>query len=137
MRIGELAERACVTPDTIRYYERERLLPPPPRTPGGYRDYNQTALDDLIFIRKAQVLGLRLRDIREILEISSGGRPPCEHVRATVSARLSQVEGRMRELDALRGTLKDTLARLDRAPEPSAGCRCSVIESAALKAAEG
>ncbi len=137
VRIGELAKHARVTPDTIRYYEHERLLRPPPRTPGGYRDYSQSALDDLIFIRKAQVLGLRLRDIREILEISSGGRPPCEHVRATVSARLSQVEGRMRELDALRGTLKDTLAQLDSAPEPSAGCRCSVIESAPLEAAEG
>ncbi len=137
MRIGELAERASVTPDTIRYYERQRLLRPPPRTRGGYRDYDQTALDDLIFIKKSQVLGLRLRDIREILEISSGGRPPCEHVRATVSARLSQVEGRMRELETLRGTLKDTLARLDRAPEPSAGCRCSVIESASLEGTKG
>ena len=137
MRIGELAERASVTPDTIRYYERERLLRPPPRTTGGYRDYNQSALDDLIFIRKAQVLGLRLRDIREIHEISSGGRPPCEHVRATISARLSQVEGRMKELEALRATLKDTLTRLDQTPEPSTGCRCSVIESAALEAAQG
>ncbi len=129
MRIGELAAKAGVTPDTIRYYEREGLLPPPARTPGGYRDYGSEAVDDLLFIRKAQAMGLRLADVREVLEISSGGREPCEHVRATVTARLAEVETRLRELRALRATLRTTLERLDRAPPPPSGCRCSVIES--------
>jgi DNA-binding transcriptional MerR regulator len=128
MRIGELAALAGVTPDTIRYYEREGLLPPAPRTASGYREYGPEALDDLRFIRKAQALGLRLADVREVLEISSGGRPPCEHVRATVSTRLAEVERRLRELRALRATLRETLERLDRVPPPEAGCRCSVIE---------
>lgn len=130
MRIGELAKQVGVTPDTIRYYEREGLLPPPERTPSGYRDYEQGVLDDLRFIKKAQALGLKLRDVREVLEISSGGKPPCKHVRATVSARLAEVEGRLRELRALRATLRETLERLDRAPPLKAGCRCAVIESA-------
>lgn len=129
MRIGELAKQVGVTPDTIRYYEREGLLPPPERTPSGYRDYEQGVLDDLRFIKKAQALGLKLRDVREVLEISSGGKPPCEHVRATVSARLVDTEKRLRELRALRATLRETLERLDRAPAPKAGCRCAVIES--------
>jgi len=130
MRIGELAKQVGVTPDTIRYYEREGLLPPAERTPSGYRDYGLDAVNDLQFIRKAQALGLKLSGIREVLEISSGGKPPCEHVRATVSARLAEVEGRLRELRALRATLRETLERLDRAPPPKAGCRCAVIESA-------
>ncbi len=130
MRIGELAKTAGVTPDTIRYYEREGLLPAPERTPSGYRDYGPGVLDDLQFIKKAQALGLKLSDVREVLEISSGGKPPCEHVRATVSARLEEVEERLRELRALRATLRETLERLDRAPAPKAGCRCAVIESA-------
>ncbi len=130
MRIGELAKTAGVTPDTIRYYEREGLLPPPERTPSGYRDYGPDALDDLQFVKKAQALGLKLSHVREVLEISSGGRPPCEHVRATVSARLTEVEKRLKELRALRSTLRQTLERLDRAPPPKAGCRCAVIESA-------
>ena len=130
MRIGELAKQVGVTPDTIRYYEREGLLPPAERTPSGYRDYGLDAVNDLQFIRKAQALGLKLRDVREVLEISSGGKPPCEHVRATVSARLAEVEERVRELRALRATLRETLERLDRAPPPKAGCRCAVIESA-------
>jgi DNA-binding transcriptional MerR regulator len=87
-------------------------------------------VDDLQFIKKAQALGLKLRDVREVLAISSGGRPPCEHVRATVSARLVEVERRLKELRALRATLRETLGRLDRAPSAKAGCRCAVIESA-------
>ncbi len=59
MRIGELAKTAGVTPDTIRYYEREGLLPPPERTPSGYRDYGPAALEDLLFIKQAQALGLK------------------------------------------------------------------------------
>lgn len=130
VRIGDLAKQVGVTTDTIRYYEREGLLPSPERTPCGYRDYGPGVLDDLQFIKKAQALGLKLRDVREVLEISSGGKPPCEHVRATVSARLAEVEERVRELRALRATLRETLERLDRAPPPKAGCRCAVIESA-------
>ncbi len=129
MRIGELAKTAGVTPDTIRYYEREGLLPSPQRTESGYRDYGPGVMDDLLFIMKGQALGLKLSDVREVLEISSGGKPPCEHVRATVSARLVEVEERLRELRALRATLRETLERLDRAPAPKAGCRCAVIES--------
>ena len=60
MRIGELAKTVGVTPDTIRYYEREGLLPPPDRTPSGYRDYGPEVVDDLQFIKKAQALGLKL-----------------------------------------------------------------------------
>ncbi len=63
------------------------------------------------------------------MEISSGGKPPCEHVRATVTARLAEVEERLRGLRSLRSTLKATLVRLDRTPAPKAGCRCAVIES--------
>ncbi len=130
MRIGEIAKSAGVTPDTIRYYEREGLLPLADRTPSGYRDYGPEVVDDLRFIKKAQALGLKLGDVREVLEISAGGKPPCEHVRATVSARLTEVEHRLKELRALRSTLRETLERLDRAPPQKTGCRCAVIESA-------
>ncbi len=130
MRIGELAKTAGVTPDTIRYYEREGLLLPPERTPSGYRDYGPGVMDDLLFIKKAQASGLKLGDVREVMQIAAGGRPPCEHVRTTVTTRLAEVEERLRELRSLRSTLKATLVRLDRAPAPKAGCRCAVIESA-------
>ena len=130
MRIGELAKAAGVSPDTLRYYEREGLLSLADRTPSGYRDYGPEALADLQFIKKAQALGLKLREVRKILEISSGGQAPCEHVRSSVTGRLAEVEQRLKELRALRLTLRETLERLDRTPMPKAGCRCAVIESA-------
>lgn len=105
MRIGELANTAGITPDTIRFYEREGLLPGPPRATNGYRDYGPEAVDDLHFIKNAQALGLKLSAVREILEISSGGEPPCEHVRTTVSNRLAEVELRLEELRGLRSSV--------------------------------
>ena len=130
MRIGELAKAAGVSPDTLRYYEREGLLPLADRTPSGYRDYGPEALADLQFIKKAQALGLNLSEVGKILEISSGGQAPCEHVRSSVTGRLAEVEQRLKELRALRLTLRETLERLDRTPMPKAGCQCAVIESA-------
>ena len=130
MRIGEVAGRAGVTPDTIRYYERIGLLEPPTRLQSGYRNYQPEVADDIRFIKKAQMVGLRLEDVREVLEISLGGRAPCEHVRGIVIERLADVEGRLRQLRALRKTLKAVLTRLDDRPPQTGSCRCSVIESA-------
>ena len=127
--IGELSATAGVSTHALRYYERVGVLPRPPRTPSGYRVYSPEAVDQLAFIKKAQALGLRLSDVKEVLEIASGGRKPCKHVRELVSARLGDVEGRLRELRELRNTLRETLTLLDEAPRPSAGCRCPVIES--------
>ncbi|MBI4501670.1 MAG: MerR family transcriptional regulator [Gemmatimonadetes bacterium] len=133
MRIGELAEQAGVKPHTVRYYEREGLLRAPRRTQSGYRDYGPEALDDLRFIKKAQAVGLALEDVREVMAIASGGKPPCDHVRAAVRARLGELEQRLRELGALRLTLLRTLRRLERAPRPKRGCRCAVIEEVAAR----
>lgn len=130
MRIGELAKSAGVTPDTVRYYEREGLLAPPARTPAGYRDYDETALEDLQFIKKGQTLGLRLTDVREVMAITSGGGLPCDHVLATITARLHEVDEKIGELQALRSSLMEAFTRLDKLAEPVAGCRCAIIESA-------
>ena len=130
MRIGELARRAEVTPDTIRFYEQEGLLSPPPRTPAGYRQFDEEALQDVLFIRKARAVGLHLREIREVISISRGGAEPCDHVRRTVLERLAEVEGKLRELRALRSSLRATLQRLDDEEARRAGCRCGAIESA-------
>jgi DNA-binding transcriptional MerR regulator len=129
MRIRELGERGGVAPDTIRYYERVGLLAPAARAPNGYREYGEEALEDLRFIHKAQALGLKLRDIQEVMEIAAGGRAPCEHVRAALDSRLREVEARLRELRSLRSTLREALTRLDRAPRRQTRCRCPVIET--------
>lgn len=134
MRIGELAELARLRPHTIRFYERVGLLPQPHRTRSGYREYEPDALDDLRFIAKAQASGLRLSDVREVMQIAAGGRPPCDHVRATVEARLLEVERRLRELRGLHTALRATLGRLDTLPRPNGRCRCAALESAPHRA---
>lgn len=130
MRIKELADQAGITPDTIRHYERVGLLGPAPRSANGYRAYGAQALDDLRFIHKAQALGLKLSDIKDVMAIAAGGRAPCEHVRTALDSRLQEVESRLRELRGLRSALRAALARIDGGEQPSAECRCSVIEEA-------
>lgn len=130
LRIGEVARVAGVSTHTIRYYERTGVLPEAPRTPTGYRAYAPETVERLAFIRKAQALGLRLAEVKEILEISEGGRPPCEHVRRLMRARLAEVERRLEELRSLRQTLRETLRLFDRAPPSRSACGCAVIEAA-------
>jgi DNA-binding transcriptional MerR regulator len=84
MNVAALARAAEVRPDTIRCYERVGLLDPPPRTSGDHRRYDDAALDRLRFIRGAQRLGLRLAEIRELLDLRDQGQCPCDG--AVVSA---------------------------------------------------
>ncbi len=131
LTIGELAEQAGVTPDTLRYYERLRLVPAPPRSNGGYRLYDADVAERVAFIRKAQRLGLSLADVREVLRIADAGTPPCEHVRAALGRRLREVEVRIAELESLRGTLTRALRR-SRSLPLAQSCVCEIIESQEL-----
>lgn len=128
LTIGEVAARAGMTPDALRYYHRLGLLPPVSRTAAGYRLYDRAALDRLDFIGKARALGLTLDDVREILRVADRGTPPCEHVRLTLGARLAEVEARIAELESLRATLRRALARSRRLPLAKS-CICGIIES--------
>ncbi len=129
MRVGQLAKRADVSPDTIRYYEKIGLLSPPARTKSHYRNYGPEALDNLLFIKKAQASGLKLKDVRDVVQIASRGLPPCDHVRERVTTRLPEVANQLKELRALRSALKATLERLITAPTLKDGSRCAAIES--------
>lgn len=129
MRIGDLATVAGVSTKTIRFYEQAGLMPPPPRTPGGYRDYPEQAAKRLAFIRDAQSAGLSLAQIRSVLAIRDSGQAPCRHVSALIDRHLAEIEGRLAELRAARAALR-SLA--DRASETDpATCTedeiCSII----------
>src|SRR5438128_7089830 len=89
LRVAELATAVGVAPDTIRYYERAGLLPPPARTPAGYRAYDDAAVDRLRFIQGAQRLGLRLRDIVNLLAVRDTGVCPCEPALTLLTRRLA------------------------------------------------
>ncbi len=127
MKIGELADETGVSTKTIRFWESEGLLPEPDRTPSGYRNYTPDAASRLSFIRHAQTAGFTLRQIGQILDISDGGAPPCEHVAGAVSARLAEIDARIVELQATRTQLQH-LARRAKTQDPAA-CEgiCSII----------
>ncbi len=134
MRIGELAGRLGVNPKTIRYYESIRLLPDPGRTPSGYRDYGEGAVDRLRFIRTAQRLGVTLDEVKEILGFRERGEAPCAYVRGVLDAQVSTIDRRITELQDLRGQLVELAAEADNLPPPEAGVTCQLIEHVRHKA---
>jgi MerR family Zn(II)-responsive transcriptional regulator of zntA len=127
MRIGELAAAAGTTTKTLRFYEAAGLLPPPHRTPAGYRMYDPAVTDRLHFIRRSQRAGLTLAQIREVLTIRDGGHAPCSHVQRLLAERLADLDQQLAELSALRATvsgLRDRAAAVE--PDtcaPASVCR--------------
>jgi DNA-binding transcriptional MerR regulator len=111
MLIGALAAAAGMPAKTIRFYEQAGLMPAPPRTPAGYRDYPPSALDRLAFIRHAQVAGFTLAEIRSVLAIRDSGNPPCRHVAILIGQHLAQAERRIAELTRTHDVLIDLQRR--------------------------
>ncbi|MCS2157322.1 Zn(2+)-responsive transcriptional regulator [Scandinavium sp. H11S7] len=106
-RIGELAKLAGVTPDTIRYYEKQQMMDNPVRTEGGFRLYTDSDLQRLRFIRHGSQLGFTLEAIRELLSIRvDPEHHTCQESKGIVQARLSEVEGRIAQLETMRRSLQ-------------------------------
>lgn len=126
LRVGELAEAAGVAPDTVRYYERVGLLLPPRRTPAGYRAYESAAVDRLRFIQGAQRLGLRLREIADLLAVRDTGVCPCEPAEQLLRRRIAELDAEMARLVALRAEMAAMVDALPSAdcPPPTPGTWC-------------
>ncbi len=131
--MGEVAKQVGVHRETIRYYERVGLLPPPRRTRSGYRLYSPEVVDRVRFIRAAQSLGLSLREIRELIGLSCAGRSPCGRVRKLLREKLQALDRRIAELRAFRRELAAQIAHLDRLPDQadSSPQVCSLITTIA------
>jgi DNA-binding transcriptional MerR regulator len=126
LRVAELAEAVGVSADTIRYYERAGLLSAPPRTATGYRVYDQAAVDRLRFIQGAQRLGLKLRDIADLLAVRDTGVCPCESAEQLLRRRLAELDAEMARLAALREQMVAMVQALPAAdcPPPAPGTWC-------------
>lgn len=109
MSIGAVAERAGVGIDTIRYYEREGLMPEPKRRASGYRVYDDAAVQRLRFIRRAKDLGFTLEEIGELLALSADRDRGVEGVRQRAEARLQAVEQRLSELRRVQRGLRQLI----------------------------
>ena len=111
------AEVGLMSAATVCYYERLGLLPKPERSAAGYRQYQQDAVERLRFIKSAQRVGLRLREIAELLAICDQGLCPCGHSEALLRARMAEIDAQVAELQAVRGELARVVEQY-----PAAAC---------------
>ncbi len=105
MLIGELARATGTKAETIRYYERERILPCADRTDGNYRDYSPEHLATLTFIRRARELGFSMAQVRQLLALSDQADKPCIDVDQLVKTQIEVVDRKIADLTALREEL--------------------------------
>lgn len=127
MRIGELARATGTKAETIRYYEREGILPAADRTDSNYRDYSNEHLQALSFVRRARQLGFSMAQVRELLALSDREDKPCADVDRLVQSQLVEVDRKICDLTALRNELGRLLqsCNADRIGD------CRIVESLA------
>jgi DNA-binding transcriptional MerR regulator len=130
-RIGEIAERTGVSVETLRYYEKRRLLTAPARTGGGYRVYSGAVVHQVTFIKQAQSLGLTLDDIQQLTagQLRRNHAPSCRKVHDLLTGRIEDIDARIKQLRELRRTLHEHLVACDRALAAAAEPACPTIEA--------
>jgi MerR family mercuric resistance operon transcriptional regulator len=121
LTIGEVAKAADVSVETVRFYEREGLIPQPARRRSGYRQYGPDAVRRLRFIRRAKDLGFTLKEIGELLDLRVDPRRSCAEVRALAKAKMADVEAKMLDLARIQAALTDVV-RTCRGKGPTSEC---------------
>ncbi len=129
LTIGRLAATAGVNLETVRYYERIGLMPPPARTASGHRAYEPGHVRRLAFIRRARELGFSIEDIRALLGLAELSRASCAEVREIAQAHLDEVRAKLADLSKLEQILAGTVAQCSGDRTPS----CPVLEMLSLR----
>lgn len=123
--IGALSEQTGCNIETIRYYEKIGLLPPPPRSSGGRRLYNHDHLKRLTFIRRSRQLGFHLDEIRELLDLVDGGSYTCEEVRQLTLTHANEVERKIADLQKMKNVLHEITSKCSGGKVPD----CPIIDA--------
>ena len=123
--IGVLSEQTGVNIETIRYYEREGLLPHPPRTAGGHRSFSEDHLKRLTFIRRCRELGFSMREVRDLLALVDGGSYTCGEVRALTMDHAKSVQQKIADLRRIEKALVDISSRCEGGEIPE----CPIIDA--------
>ena len=132
--IGALSEQTGVNIETIRYYEREGLLPHPPRTAGGHRSFSEDHLKRLTFIRRSRELGFSLAEIRVLLALVDGGSYTCGEIKALTLEHAESVRSKISDLRRIKRILLDISSRCEGGAVPE----CPIIDALLdLKTAAG
>lgn len=113
MKIGEVAKLSNVGIETIRYYERKGLLAEPERRPSGYRQYDQSVVARLQFIRRTKELGFTLAEIGELLELWFDANTRCEHIRRRADEKIADIEDKIRSLQKMKRSLKKVVSECE------------------------
>jgi MerR family transcriptional regulator, copper efflux regulator len=129
MHIGRVAKKIGLTPDAIRFYERNSLIPHPSRSAGGFRQYADADLQTLRFIRQAQHLGFSLKEVRELGALRSSRLQACAPVRHRLEKKLLQVRQKLGELQTLRRELQTALRTCKKELHRKNG-RCPLLSGA-------
>lgn len=127
MQTGEVAARAGVNIQTLRYYERRGLLRQPPRSPAGYRRYSDEAVRIVRFVKRAQELGFTLDEVEQLLRLRHVPASRRPSVRSVAAAKLADIDTKIEQLTAMRAALNTML---------SACCGDSALECPILEALE-
>lgn len=134
--VGEVARATGVGVQTLHYYEREGIIPPPSRTASGYRQYDGATIGRIHFIRKAQAFGLSLDEIKEVLDLAARGTSPCGRVQAALADKLADVDRRLQQLQSFRNELARLTALATNAAASDGEARiCNILETATLASA--
>lgn len=111
VKIGEIAKRSGIGVETIRFYEREGLLQEPERRPSGYRQYDESTVERLDYIRRTKELGFTLAEIRELLELSFAAHSHCDHIRQRADTKIADIEEKIRSLQQMKRSLGKIVKR--------------------------
>lgn len=127
MQIGRVAESTGLSVDTIRFYEKQGLVPPTQRTSAGYRVYEDTDVDRLRRIGRAQDLGFSLQEIRELLLIEDGEPDGCSHVRDLIADKIGRVKEKIIGLRRIEKRLAKAQEQCAAALTKSCNAECPVL----------
>ena len=126
LTIGNLAKAVGVGVETVRFYEREKLIPKPPRTKSGYRQYPEDTLERVKFIRLAKELGFTLTEIRELLALRVSPRGNCQAVKRRAEAKIIEMEEKINHLQRIRSVLGKLVHACDERIDTGS---CPILES--------
>lgn len=126
MRTGEVAKQAGVNVETLRFYEREGILPEPPRRVSGYREYPDETVDLIRFVKRSQELGFSLREVKEMLSLRKVPRRASKKASRLVEIKIAEIDLKIRDLTAMRKVLDELQCACQ---QSGASASCPIIET--------
>ena len=121
LKIGKVAEKSSVGVETVRFYEREGLISMPTRTYSGYRQYSESVVRQIQFIKHAKTLGFSLKEIGELIKLKSVRNARCKDIKERTEAKISDIEDKIVSLERMKKALQPLVVQC-KASDPISDC---------------